>query len=203
MPFLSCRHSKDSAEPQHRQHKLVACPDLPRRNARERARPATRGAVGSGGSAGLEHLRCPCAEAAGSRTGFDDPGGGTRCDRDHGAQSGVRRHVLAEELSRRRVVGAAEIESYGELVEMRELSARICAFVWPDTVINHDEARPLLRTGPAGVPLRRSCVPRNLDGPGKPRNFTRVRVLPGREPVRIVNLDFGVPGKATAPRVVR
>ena len=36
-----------------------------------------------------------------------------------------------------------------------------------------------------------------------PRNFTRVRVLPGREPVRIVGLDFGVPGKATAPRVVR
>ena len=39
--------------------------------------------------------------------------------------------------------------------------------------------------------------------PPLPRNFTRVRVLPGREPVRIVHIDFGVPGKATAPRVVR
>jgi hypothetical protein len=42
-----------------------------------------------------------------------------------------------------------------------------------------------------------------LGGAYLPRNFTRVRVLLGRERVRIVDLDFGAPVKAVTPRVVR
>jgi hypothetical protein len=37
----------------------------------------------------------------------------------------------------------------------------------------------------------------------QPRNFTWVRVLPGRDRVRLVDLDFGPSWEAAAPRVVR
>lgn len=88
------------------------------------------------------HVQKPQAYALGSMIRDADAG----AIRIMARRPVFRRYVLAEELLALGIaegsVGAATIDSGGELVEMAELAARVAQVVRPDAVISRDEVDP-------------------------------------------------------------